>query len=56
LGRGENILQAHRSHLYQRLVIAGQTHRRVTLVYGKRPAGVHCSDLDVAVFGKAVAA
>ena len=34
LGRGENILQAHRSHLYQRLVIAGQTHRRVTLVYG----------------------
>ncbi len=34
LGRRENILQAHRSHLYQRLVIAGQTHRRVTLVYG----------------------
>jgi hypothetical protein len=34
LVRGENILQAHRSHMYQRLVIAGQTHRRVTLVYG----------------------
>ena len=34
LKRGENILQAHRSHLYQRLVIAGRTHRQVTLVYG----------------------
>ena len=29
----ENILQAHRSHLYQRLVIAGKTHRQVTLTY-----------------------
>ena len=27
--RGENILQAHRSHLYQRLLIAGWSHRRV---------------------------
>ncbi len=34
LGRGENILQAHRSHLYQRLVIAGRSHQTVTLVYG----------------------
>jgi hypothetical protein len=33
-GAGENILQAHRSHLYQRWVIAGQMHRRVTLLYG----------------------
>ncbi|WP_414660856.1 MraY family glycosyltransferase [Horticoccus sp. 23ND18S-11] len=31
---GENILQAHRSHLYQRLVITGVSHARVTLVYG----------------------
>lgn len=30
----ENILKAHRSHLYQRLVIAGRSHRQVTLVYG----------------------
>ncbi len=30
----ENILKAHRSHLYQRLVIAGVSHRTVTLVYG----------------------
>lgn len=30
----ENILKAHRSHLYQRLVIAGKSHVQVTLVYG----------------------
>lgn len=30
---GENILRAHRSHLYQRLVIAGWSHRAVTLLY-----------------------
>lgn len=34
LKNGENILQAHRSHLYQRLVIAGKSHQHVTLVYG----------------------
>ncbi len=33
LVRGEKIYQAHRSHLYQRLVIAGQSHRRVSLTY-----------------------
>ncbi|MFM8290573.1 MAG: MraY family glycosyltransferase [Planctomycetia bacterium] len=32
--RGENILQAHRSHLYQRLVIAGWSHRSVAVLYG----------------------
>lgn len=31
--RGENILKAHRSHVYQRLVIAGQPVRRVTSIY-----------------------
>lgn len=30
----ENIFQAHRSHLYQRLVIAGVSHQTVTCVYG----------------------
>lgn len=30
----ENIFRAHRSHLYQRLVIAGKSHRLVTVVYG----------------------
>ena len=31
--RGENVWAAHRSHLYQRLVIAGWSHRRSTLLY-----------------------
>lgn len=30
---GENVFAAHRSHLYQRLVIAGCSHRFVTLLY-----------------------
>jgi UDP-N-acetylmuramyl pentapeptide phosphotransferase/UDP-N-acetylglucosamine-1-phosphate transferase len=34
LTRGENVLMAHRSHLYQRLVLAGWTHARVSLLYG----------------------
>lgn len=34
LRKRENILTAHRSHLYQRLVIAGKSHRQVTLTYG----------------------
>lgn len=32
--RGENVLRAHRSHLYQRLVIAGWSHARVSVFYG----------------------
>lgn len=32
--RRENVLRAHRSHVYQRLVIAGLNHRQVTLLYG----------------------
>lgn len=31
--KGENVFTAHRSHLYQRLVIAGCSHRFVTLLY-----------------------
>jgi UDP-N-acetylmuramyl pentapeptide phosphotransferase/UDP-N-acetylglucosamine-1-phosphate transferase len=31
--RGENVFVAHRSHLYQRLVIVGFSHRTVTLLY-----------------------
>jgi Fuc2NAc and GlcNAc transferase len=31
---GEKVWQAHRSHLYQRLVIAGYSHRFVTTLYG----------------------
>lgn len=33
LSRGENIFESHRSHLYQRLVIAGYSHRSTTLLY-----------------------
>ena len=32
--RRENLLRAHRSHLYQRLVLTGYSHRAVTLLYG----------------------
>jgi len=31
---GDNIFQAHRGHLYQRLVIAGLSHRTVATLYG----------------------
>jgi UDP-N-acetylmuramyl pentapeptide phosphotransferase/UDP-N-acetylglucosamine-1-phosphate transferase len=31
---GEKVWQAHRSHLYQRLVINGYSHRFVTILYG----------------------
>ncbi len=34
LRRGENLLKAHRSHIYQRLVIAGKSHCYVTVIYG----------------------
>lgn len=34
LRRRENVFQAHRSHLYQRLVIAGWSHRAVAAIYG----------------------
>ncbi len=33
LKNGENVLKSHRQHLYQRLVITGFSHRRVTLIY-----------------------
>jgi UDP-N-acetylmuramyl pentapeptide phosphotransferase/UDP-N-acetylglucosamine-1-phosphate transferase len=33
LKNGENVFTAHRSHLYQRLVVSGYTHRTVTLLY-----------------------
>jgi UDP-N-acetylmuramyl pentapeptide phosphotransferase/UDP-N-acetylglucosamine-1-phosphate transferase len=36
--RGENVFQAHRSHLYQRLVIAGWSHRATSSLYGSLAA------------------
>ena len=38
LRRGENVFQAHRSHLYQRLVIAGWSHRATSTLYGSLAA------------------
>jgi UDP-N-acetylmuramyl pentapeptide phosphotransferase/UDP-N-acetylglucosamine-1-phosphate transferase len=32
--RGENLMQAHRNHLYQRLTQSGWTHARVASLYG----------------------
>jgi hypothetical protein len=32
--RGEDLFSAHRSHLYQRLVLGGVSHRTATLTYG----------------------
>lgn len=32
--RREKVWQAHREHLYQRLVLSGYTHRRVSVLYG----------------------
>jgi UDP-N-acetylmuramyl pentapeptide phosphotransferase/UDP-N-acetylglucosamine-1-phosphate transferase len=34
IARRENVLEQHRSHLYQRLVIAGWSHRAVAGLYG----------------------
>ncbi|MEO5799883.1 MAG: glycosyltransferase family 4 protein [Gemmatimonadales bacterium] len=34
LARGENIFEGHRSHFYQRLVLAGWNHRRTARLYG----------------------
>src|SRR5262249_32393129 len=44
--RFENVLAAHRSHIYQRLVLTGCSHRHVTLVYaGLALLGVVCAIL-----------
>lgn len=41
LSRGENVFAAHRSHLYQRLIIVGYSHRWVSSLYiGLAVAGV----------------
>jgi UDP-N-acetylmuramyl pentapeptide phosphotransferase/UDP-N-acetylglucosamine-1-phosphate transferase len=42
LWRGENVFQAHRSHLYQRLTAAGRSHRQVTVMYAGLAALLGC--------------
>jgi UDP-N-acetylmuramyl pentapeptide phosphotransferase/UDP-N-acetylglucosamine-1-phosphate transferase len=39
LRNGENVLEAHRSHFYQRLVIGGWSHSTVALIYGVASLG-----------------
>lgn len=43
--RRENVLRAHRSHLYQRLVLAGWSHARVSLLYGAWAAATSAAAL-----------
>jgi len=43
--RRENVLRAHRSHLYQRLVLAGWSHARVSLLYGAWAAAMSAAAL-----------
>jgi hypothetical protein len=33
LTRGDNVMKAHRTHLYQRLISTGLSHRQVSLTY-----------------------
>jgi UDP-N-acetylmuramyl pentapeptide phosphotransferase/UDP-N-acetylglucosamine-1-phosphate transferase len=46
--RGEQILSAHRTHLYQRLVLAGYSHASVAGLYGGLAAlGVLCASVSI---------
>jgi len=47
LARGENVLRAHRSHVYQALVAAGWSHGRVTAMYGAASALLGVAALSV---------
>jgi hypothetical protein len=58
LRRGENVFQAHRSHLYQRLVIAGWSHAATSVLYGclaAAGAAVAVAPLAAADFAPAAA-
>lgn len=50
--RGENWREAHREHFYQRLIRAGWSHTRVTLVYGSLQVIAVVSTLLVVCQGK----
>ncbi|HSJ13821.1 MAG TPA: glycosyltransferase family 4 protein, partial [Longimicrobiales bacterium] len=49
ISRGENVLQAHRSHLYQRLVVAGSSHGAVTSLYATLAAMLAAAGIAVAL-------
>jgi UDP-N-acetylmuramyl pentapeptide phosphotransferase/UDP-N-acetylglucosamine-1-phosphate transferase len=44
---GRNPFHAHRSHLYQRLLVAGKSHKEITLLYGA--AMLSCSLVGLAL-------
>ena len=49
LKRKENLLKAHSSHLYQRLIRSGWSHSKISLVYAG--AGLICANIAlIAVF------
>jgi UDP-N-acetylmuramyl pentapeptide phosphotransferase/UDP-N-acetylglucosamine-1-phosphate transferase len=53
--RRENLLRAHRSHLYQRLVLTGMSHHTVAILYGAL-AGVGVAVGMAVAWGAGVAA
>ncbi len=52
--RREKIWQAHRSHLYQRMVINGLSHRRVTGIYFILSAGIMITTSYLAIDRRAM--
>jgi UDP-N-acetylmuramyl pentapeptide phosphotransferase/UDP-N-acetylglucosamine-1-phosphate transferase len=48
--RGERVWEAHRSHVYQRMVIEGVSHRSVTLIYGTAAALLTCCTVLALIF------
>jgi UDP-N-acetylmuramyl pentapeptide phosphotransferase/UDP-N-acetylglucosamine-1-phosphate transferase len=48
--RGENVFQAHHSHIYQRLLRAGHSHGRISAGYALATLAIGCS---IALFGDA---
>jgi UDP-N-acetylmuramyl pentapeptide phosphotransferase/UDP-N-acetylglucosamine-1-phosphate transferase len=47
----ERIWEAHRGHIYQRMLIAGRSHRSVTLAYGVAAAIITSSTVLAIIFG-----
>lgn len=54
LVKGERVWEAHRQHLYQRLVISGMSHTAVTLLYGSLAITASAAFLAGVVMGGTV--
>ncbi|AMY11717.1 putative undecaprenyl-phosphate N-acetylglucosaminyl 1-phosphate transferase [Luteitalea pratensis] len=50
--KGERIWEAHRSHLYQRLIVGGWTHRAVAMLYGALAGVGLAAALSLTVAGR----